>query len=153
MIRKDMKRKKDFTWDTGWSLTRFSRIVHQVSGKIPSAPGWAGETAHPPMDIFEDEAGVYVELEVPGMSRDGLKVRLDRGKLSIEGFKHSDRDRECLRYLCVEREFGVFRRIVEVPVSVDATGVRAAMEDGVLKIYLPKVAEKRRTVVDVKIDE
>ena len=148
-----MKRNRDFIWDTGWSLTRFGRLVHQVSGKLPSAPGWAGETAHPPMDIYEDESGLHVELEVPGMTRDELKIRLDRDRLSIEGFKHSEGDRECLRYMCVEREFGVFRRIVEVPVSVDASGVRGTLADGVLKINLPKVTERRRTVVDVEIEE
>ncbi|TNF50465.1 Hsp20/alpha crystallin family protein [bacterium] len=148
-----MKRKRDFIWDTGWSLTRFSRLVHQVSGKIPSAPEWAGETTHPPMDIFEDEAGVHIQLEVPGMSRDDLNIRLDRDRLSIEGFKQSGGDSQCLRYICVEREFGIFRRIVEVPVSVDASGVRAALVDGVLRIILPKVTERRRAVVDVPIDD
>ena len=147
-----MKRKRDFIWDTGWSLTRFSRLVHQVSGKIPSAPEWAGETTHPPMDIFEDEAGVHIQLEVPGMSRNDLNIRLDRDRLSIEGFKQSGGDSQCLRYICVEREFGIFRRIVEVPVSVDASGVRAALVDGMLRIMLPKVTERRRTVVDVPID-
>ena len=148
-----MKRKRDFIWDTGWSLTRFSRLVHQVSGKIPSVPEWAGETSHPSMDIFENEIDLCVELEVPGMSRNELNIRLDGDRLSIQGFKHSGGDQECLRYLCLEREFGVFRRIVEIPVSVDASGVRAALVDGVLKIKLPKVIERRRTAVDVSIDE
>lgn len=134
-------------------MTRFSRLVHQVSGKMPSAPEWAGETAHPPMDIFEDEAEVHVELEVPGMRRNELNIRLDRDRLSIEGFKRCGGDSECLRYICVEREFGIFRRIVEIPVSVDASGVRAALVDGVLKIKLPKVTERRKAVVDVPIDD
>jgi HSP20 family protein len=148
-----MKIKRDFIWATGWSLTRFSRLVHQVSGKMPSAPEWAGETDHPPMDIFEDETGVHIELEVPGMSRNELNIRLDRDRLSIEGFKQSGGDSECLRYICVEREFGIFRRIIEVPVSVDASDVRAALVDGVLRIILPRVTERRRAVVDIPIDD
>ena len=131
----------------------FNRLVHQVSGKMPSAPGWAGETSQPPMDIFEDEAGIHVEVEVPGMARNELTIRLDRDRLSIEGYKYGHGDRDCLRYLCVEREFGVFRRIVEIPVSVDASGVRAVLVDGVLKVKLPVVTERRRSVVDVPIDE
>ena len=148
-----MTKKRDFIWDTGWSLTKFSRLVHQVSGKVPSAPDWAGETAHPPMDIFENGTEVRVELEVPGMSRNELNIRLDQDRLSIDGFKHSCGDSECLRYICVEREFGVFRRIVEIPVTVDASGVRAELVDGMLKIKLPKVTEKRRTVIDISIDD
>jgi len=147
-----MKKRRDFIWDTGWSLTRFSRLVHQVSGKMPSAPVWAGETAHPPMDIFEDEAALHVAMEVPGMKQKELSIRLDRDRLSVEGFKHGEGDRECLRYICVEREFGVFRRNVEIPISVDASGIRAALVDGVLRIRLPKVTERRRTIVDIPID-
>ncbi|MCJ7501050.1 Hsp20/alpha crystallin family protein [bacterium] len=105
------------------------------------------------MDIFEDEVEVHVELEVPGMRRDELNIRLDRDRLSIQGFKHSVGDSECLRYLCLEREFGIFRRIVEIPVSVDASGARAALVEGVLKIKLPKVTERRQTAVDVTIDD
>jgi HSP20 family protein len=105
------------------------------------------------MDIFEDESGVHIELEVPGMNRNELNIRLDRDRLSIDGFKHSRGDSECLRYICVEREVGVFRRIVDIPVSVDASGVRAALVDGVLRIKLPKVTERRRAVVDVPIDD
>jgi len=148
-----MKKNRDFTWETGWSLTRFSRLVHQVSGKLPSAPGWAGETAHPPMDIFEDETGIHVELEVPGMNREELSIRLDRDKLIIEGYKHGEGDIECLRYICLERELGVFRRIVEVPVSFDTSGVQAALVEGILKIHLPKVKERRRAVIEVPIDD
>lgn len=148
-----MKRKRDFIWDTGWSMTRFSRLVHQFSGKLPSVPDWAGETAQPPIDVFEDETDVHIEMEVPGMGRSELNIRLDRDRLSIEGFKQSGGDSACLRYICVEREFGVFRRTVEIPASVDASGVRAALVDGVLKIRLPKIIERRRAVVDVPIDE
>ena len=147
-----MKKNRDFTWDTGWTLRRVSRLFHQVSGTFPTAPGWAGETAHPPMDIFEDEAGVHIHLEVPGMTRDELSVTLNQGELTIEGFKHRGSDIACLRYICVEREFGVFRRIAEIPVSVDALGVKAALVDGILKVRLPKVTEKRRAVIDVPID-
>ena len=76
-----MKRKRDFIWDAGWNLTRFGRLLHQVSGKVPLAPGWVGETAHPPMDIFEDESAVHIVLEVPGMNRKDLNIRLDRDRL------------------------------------------------------------------------
>lgn len=147
-----MKRKRDFTWNTGWSLTRFGRFVNEFAGKVPTAPEWAGETSHPPMDVYEDDWGVHVELEVPGMTRSDLRVRIDREKISIEGYKRSGGDSSCLRFLCVEREFGVFRRILKLPVSVDTSGVRAALEDGMLKIRVPRVVERRKSVVEVPID-
>jgi len=147
-----VKKNRDFTWDTGWTLTRFNRLFHQVSGRFPTAPDWAGETSHPPMDIFEDETGVHIHVEVPGMTRDELSVRLNQDQLTIEGFKHRGNDLACLRYICVEREFGVFRRIVKISVSVDASGGKAALKDGILEVILPKVIERRRSIIDIPID-
>ena len=147
-----MKKKMDFTWDTGWTMTKFSRLFHQVSGKFPSAPDWAGETNHPPMDIFENDASIQIQMEVPGMSSAELSVKFDRDKLTIEGFKHRGSDIACLRYLCVEREFGIFRRVVDIPGSVDASGVKATLVNGVLRVVLPKVTERRRTVFDIPVE-
>ena len=86
------------------------------------------------------------------MKREELSIRLYRDKLIIEGYKHGEVDIECLRYICLEREFGVFRRIVEIPVSLDTSGVQAALVEGILKINLPKVKERRKAVIEVPID-
>ncbi len=146
-----MKRKKDFTWETGWTMTRFSRLLHQFSGKFPTAPDWAGETSQPAMDIFEDETDIHIHLDVPGMERRALEVSVDDNRLIIQGFKHGTADAGCLRYICVEREFGIFRRIVEIPGRIDASGVRAFLRDGVLEVRLPKIIERRRKIVPVPI--
>ena len=98
-----MKKRKDFVWDTGWRLNRFARIVHGFSGRVSMAPDWAGETAQPPVDIVQDDKGLLVELEAPGMSRDDLLISIDGERLTIEGFKSGRQDADCTRYLCLER--------------------------------------------------
>ena len=146
-----MKRRRDYVWDSGWTMTLFGRLVRGASGKFPAAPESAGETAEPAMDIFEDKQDVVIEVEVPGLICDDLRVRIDEGHLSVEGYKKSEQDGSCVNYLCLERQFGVFRRVVQIPNSVDTSSVRASLCDGILRITLPRVSERRGVTVEVPI--
>jgi HSP20 family protein len=148
-----MKRRQDFVWDSGWTMTLFGRLVHGVSGRLPSVPESAGETSGPAMDIYENSRDVVIEIEVPGLTRDNLQVRIDGGRLSVEGYKESERNAESVNFLCLERQVGVFRRIVQLPESVDTSAVQASLIDGILKVTLPRVSERRGTAVDVPIDQ
>ena len=94
-----MKRRRDYVWDSGWTMTLFGRLVHGVSGRLPAVPESAGETSEPAMDIFEDSRNVIIEIEVPGLSQDDLQVQIDEGRLSVEGYKKSERDSSCLNFL------------------------------------------------------
>lgn len=146
-----MKRRKDFIWDTGWTLNRFVRLIHGFSGRISVAPDWAGETAQPPVDIVQDEHGLLVEMEAPGMARENLAISIDGDRLAVEGYKPGRPDTGCLRYLCLEREFGAFRRIIDIPASVDTSGATAELTDGVLRIRLPMISDRRKNIVQVPI--
>lgn len=146
-----MKNKKEFIWDTGWTMTLFGKFVHGVSGRFAVPQGSAGETGEPAMDIFEEKENVIVEIEAPGMERDDLDLSITEGRLKVEGFKRGEEDRGCLGYLCLERRFGAFRRIVPVPGSVDTSSVQAVLQDGLLRIVIPRVPEKRKSAVKVSI--
>lgn len=146
-----MKKKRDFIWDTGWTMTLFGRLVQEMSGKFPTAPGTAGETSEPAIDIFQDNRDIVIEIEVPGLTPDDISVRIDQDKLSIEGYKKSGKDAGCLTYLCLERQFGAFRRIVQIPISVDTSSVNAVLDAGVLKIRLRKIPDRRKSIIEVPI--
>ena len=146
-----MKRKKEFIWDTGWTMTLFGKLVQGVSGKFPVPPDSAGETAEPAMDIFEEKDAVVVEVEAPGMGPDDFNVFIADGRLKIEGFKKGGADRDCVAYLCLERQYGVFRRVVPIPGSFNTSAVRAFLVNGILRITIPRVLERRKTAVEVPI--
>lgn len=148
-----MKRRKDFIWETGWTMNLFSRMVKEASGKFPTAPTSAGETSEPTMDIFEDDHDVVIEVEAPGLNRDHLRVRIDGDVVFIEGYKRTPKDMTCLSYLCLERQYGAFRRVVEIPGSVDTSSVQAVLRDGILRIRLPRILDRRRSAVEVSIGD
>jgi HSP20 family protein len=148
-----MKKRNDFIWDTGWTMNLFNRMVREVSGKFPTVPESAGETSEPAMDIFEDDSDVIIDLEVPGLNREDLRVRIDEDFICIEGYKRGGRDVTCLTYLCLERQYGAFRRIVKIPCSVDTTSVRAFLRDGILRIMLKRISDRRKSAVEVRIGD
>ena len=148
-----MKKRRDFIWDTGWTLNRFVRLIHGFSGKVSVAPDWAGETAQPPVDIVQDEKGLLVEMETPGLARENLAISIDGDRLTVEGYKAALTDTGRIRYLCLEREFGAFRRIIEIPASVDPSGATAELSHGILRIRLPMISDRRKRVVQVPIGD
>jgi HSP20 family protein len=89
-----------------------------------------------PVGIWDDEAHVYIEVEVPGVCRDDLEVVMHQGHLKIWGErKTADESRN---YWYNERTHGRFERLISLPDVVDADSIEAEMHDGILLVKLTK---------------
>lgn len=148
-----MKKGRDPIWEAKWAMTRFSRLVRNFSTRFPVVSDYQEEAGDPPVDVFERQTEYMIELEAPGLSREDIQISVDGNLLRIEGYKKRSRDQGCLRFLCLEREFGYFRRIVELPGSFDTRGTEAYMSEGVLIIKLPKLMDRRETRVKILISD
>ena len=58
-----------------------------------------------------------------------------------------------VRFICMERSFGEFKRIVRLPFPIDRNNVNAFYKNGILTIKLPKIQEKRGTSKKISIDD
>jgi HSP20 family protein len=105
-----------------------------------------GEVTIPAVDVYETEGEFILEMELPGVSVKDVKVLLFASRLEVSGFKRELGTQRESRYLRLEREFGVFRRDVVVPGTIDPDRACAALENGVLRIVLKKPPRKRRDV-------
>lgn len=106
----------------------------------------------PIIDIIENEDTVRVEIEVPGLNKDEIKLEIYGDTLLVEGNK---RDTECcekISYVCMERRFGYFKRAVILPSLADTSKIETSLNSGVLTITLPKRKERRETAQTIKID-
>lgn len=105
------------------------------------------------IDVFENAENIFIEAELPGVGKNSVKVSIGEGGLVIEGEKAGVRDEsENVKYLCIERSFGKFRRSVEIPTAADMSKVRARYREGILLITIPKVKEQRRKNMKVEIE-
>jgi HSP20 family molecular chaperone IbpA len=100
----------------------------------------AGKFFSPYTDIHETERAVVVSMEMPGVDKDSIDIRLDKGVLTVRGTIDSTRY-EALRPIYSEFNVGNFVRTFTVSTKIDGAAISAAVVDGVLTIELPKAAE------------
>lgn len=101
------------------------------------------EGALAPMDVYETEEAFVIEFDLPGVSIEGISLIQRGALLVIEVVKDPVQPEGEVKYICLERHFGRFRRTVRLPETVDSTGVKALCKQGVLRIFCPKGSDRR----------
>jgi HSP20 family protein len=109
-----------------------------------STPAWA-----PALDIAERKDAYLVTVELPGVKLDDLEITLEDGLLTIQGERHFTDDASDQNFHRVERRYGTFRRSITLPAHVMADEVEASIEDGVLRILVPKAEEAKPKRIQV----
>jgi HSP20 family protein len=112
------------------------------AGARPAQPA-IEETELPAIDVFETATELVIEAELPGVDPSTVGVGAGEGLVVIEGTKQDLPLPERVNYLCMERSFGAFRRVVLTGAAVDPSRATAAYRNGVLQVRVPKVDEKR----------
>jgi HSP20 family protein len=109
-------------------------------------------TWSPMVDVREDENGIHVSTELPGLTGKDVKVTVDNGVLSISGEKKREIEEgeEGTGYHLIERRYGRFERSFTLPSNVDAEKVSAKFENGVLNVDLPKSDQAKPKQIEVK---
>lgn len=82
-------------------------------------------------------------VDLPGISEEDVSLEVDDGVLTISGERSRTIDEKDDRYYRCERRFGRFSRSVTLPQGIDASGIRAEFESGVLEVHVPKPAERK----------
>lgn len=102
----------------------------------------------PAVNIFETDDGFTLEADIPGVTRDGLEIYLDRNELTLLGRRSTSRP-EAVHYR--ESSEGDFRRVFELNPEIDTDRITARVESGVLTLHLAKreqVKPRRIAVTD-----
>jgi len=134
-------------WQPLWNeMQRFQNEVNQLfhRGAGQQAPGY------PPVNVWADDDNVYVEAELPGMTQDSLEVFVSEGnQLTLSGERRPC-DVANATWHRQERGYGKFSRTVTLPVLVEADKVEAKLEQGVLRLTLPKSPAAKPRKINVK---
>ena len=128
----------------------YAALQEATEAESPLVSGtWA-----PPVDLCETENGISIRAELPGVTAEQIKIGLTNTKLRIWGEKkrHPNR-RRIISYLCSERSFGKFGRIVQLRWTVCIRKATAELQNGVLHIYLPKIEDRRGEEVLVEVKD
>lgn len=111
-----------------------------------------GETAGfiPLLDMYETDDSLVLEMDVPGIDPEEILIKVYDDIIMVEGIKRERREEKRFKYLCMERSFESFRRMIRIPIPVDLTGAKASYSDGVIRVIFPR---KRNKVVKIRIEK
>ena len=95
-------------------------------------------------DVRETESSYEVDIDLPGFKKEDIKLNLENGYLTVSAQKGLDKDEQDKngRYIRQERYTGSCSRSFYVG-DMKPSDVAAKYEDGILKISLPKVDQKK----------
>src|SRR5271155_5045657 len=130
--------------------SRMNRLFRDSQG--PEGQETLTTTAFaPPVDVYEDEHGVTLKIEVPGIDEKDIDVRIENNTLTVHGERKFEKEEKEENYRRVERQYGSFTRSFTLPTTVDAEKVSANYDKGVLKIALAKKAEAKPKQIKVNV--
>lgn len=106
----------------------------------------------PALDVKETGDAYTVQVDLPGLDRKDLQVRVEDGVLSVRGERKAEHQEEAKErsWLRVERAWGSFERHLRLGEGVDPERVAAEYKDGVLTVTVPKKAGAQPRVVEVR---
>ncbi len=103
----------------------------------------------PAADIYEREHNLMVILEMPGVEKKNVGVRVEDGVLNVEG-RLDLAKYQGLQPLYTEYNIGHYARSFRLSSKIDQSKIAAEMKDGVLSLTLPKVEEAKPRTVQIR---
>ncbi len=118
----------------------------------PSLENQMGRLVVPAVNIIEDDKGVEIDLAAPGLNKKDFEIKVEDNILTISAHKEEEKLEEGATY--VKKEFGyeTFQRSFTLPDNVfDTEKIEAKYDNGILKIYIPKLEEQQKKVKKISV--
>jgi HSP20 family protein len=113
----------------------------------PSTCDWK-----PSVDIYEDEAGTVVMVDLPGVPKDQITLEIKNDMLTVSGQRPDEALVSSEYYVRRERGCGTFRRSFRMQTALDPALVTARFKDGVLEIRIPRPDSETVRKIPIAID-
>ncbi len=139
-----------YNYRKGYGMTprTFGGIIEDMN-KFFYDDNWSNTTA--PVNIKETEQGYELHLVAPGLKKEDFKINVDDNVLKVS-FEHKDENKaEGDKWLRNEYRFRSFKRSFSLNENINAEGISARYNDGILNIVLPKKEATEKTTKDITV--
>jgi len=106
----------------------------------------AGASMIPPIDMYETAEAIVVETPLAGVDPNKVEISIENGTLAIKGASERKTEVDEKDYYRREIKSGSVFRKIALPKRIKEDAVEASFENGILKVTLPKLEEKKNTV-------
>uniref|UniRef100_A0A0G4I127 SHSP domain-containing protein n=1 Tax=Chromera velia CCMP2878 TaxID=1169474 RepID=A0A0G4I127_9ALVE len=123
-------------------------------GKGDEAPAKEKETGFfaPRWDVRDAEDKLLIEVDLPGVKKDGLKVEVKENILRLTGSREEAKEEKNGDFHIKERVTGMFSRSLRLPDSADLENIKAVFKDGVLEVSVPKTPAPEGATKEVPVE-
>lgn len=104
----------------------------------------------PAADVYETEGDVVLQIELPGVRLEDVRLEALDGKLRVSGHRRADPGVEPRHFVRMERIYGSFSREFAVPSSIDPALIKATLRSGVLKVVAAKSEQGQAIPVEAR---
>jgi HSP20 family protein len=139
----------------GEPLLLMRRLGEEMDRVFRFKPGFLGMTEpylggwSPEIEIFERDNKFFVRADLPGLTKENVKVQVVHDELTIEGERKLDKEETKEGFYRTERNYGGFYRRIPLPEYVRAEATQATFKNGVLEVEIPTIPVpevKKRTI-------
>jgi HSP20 family protein len=154
------KLMRNRNWMTLWNeaeyqpLAALRRDMEQLFDDFWSSPvatsqlrGDAG--VMPPCEVEEEGDHYLLSVEMTGVAKDDVKIEVIDGQITIQGERRKEKERREGAAWYSERRFGRYQRSFRLPPGVNAEKIEAHLEDGVLRLMVPKAESAKPRQIKV----
>ena len=106
--------------------------------------------SYPPVQTHQDENGIELRFELPGVDPDKVVLHYEDDTLTIKGSRESVKEEKTDRFIRKERHSGSFERSFVLPWKVDEEKVHARYKHGVLTVSIPKEAAQKPKRISIQ---
>jgi HSP20 family protein len=140
-----MSRMPSFVDTPGWAED-IRRLLHDLDPRTPAG-------CAPPMDVIDRADGLEIRMDLPGVPAEAIAVTIRAGTLLVTGEKRPGP--ACCSgaaFHVAERVFGTFVRTVQLRGAFDARAVEATLDQGELRIRVPRIEERRGAEIRIPVE-
>jgi len=133
-------------------IHEMDELFHNRLASVLCGEGLQSVARSPVVDIEESGEAYTIRAELPGLSKEKVKVTVENGVLTLSGERDLERRVETKTFHRVERSHGTFTRSFTLPDDVDSESVAANFKDGLLEIQIAKREEALPKSIEVRVE-
>ncbi|MGB9694367.1 MAG: Hsp20/alpha crystallin family protein [Caldisericaceae bacterium] len=126
-----------------WGGTRAGRALPGRSSLKELSPSVL--LMRPDADIVEHDNDVVVKINLPGVDKKDVKIKVTEDTVSVSGEMKKEKKENTESYVLEERYYGSFSRVLPLPAKVEPDKAQAKFENGVLEITVPKAETAKKS--------
>ncbi|RXJ68045.1 heat-shock protein Hsp20 [Halarcobacter ebronensis] len=105
----------------------------------------------PFLDISSKDEKYLIQIELPGVEKKDINIHIENDMLIVEGEKKQESHKKEHDFYAVERVYGSFKRVLNLPNNANVEEITSSFKDGVLSIEIPKLQIEKKDIKKITI--